>query len=217
MSLGDAPRKLLVCHAERQAFAPWTHRIMSRLGYRLLAPEELDALLAAGEAKAPDLLLIDERNLGEVPYGGEESVPIILITGRYGATGADPRIAGAVRRPVGLHELYRLVQEVLEEHPRSVPRVATHLRARCRREAREWGVTLLSLSENGCLLRSPEPIPLGACLALSFELPRAGAVEIDALASYQLVPDVGLSFSATPAAIRSKIACYVADLLREHA
>ena len=214
MGLRDSPPKLLVCHVGSEAFAPWTCTIMSKLGYRLLTPEEFEVLAGAGEAEAPQLLVVDERNLGEVPEA-EAPVPIILVTGRYGATGADPRIAGAVLRPVGLHEFYRLVQEVLEEHPRSVPRVATHLRATCRLDDKEWGGWMLSLSENGGLLRSPEPIPLGTRLSVAFELPRAGALELEAFAGYQLVPDVGLTFSATPAGIRSAIACYVADLLLE--
>ena len=64
---------------------------------------------------------------GEVPDDDPESLPIVVLTGRHGVTGADQRIVGAIRRPAGMHELYRLIQQVMEETPRSTPRVPTHL------------------------------------------------------------------------------------------
>ncbi len=68
----------------------------------------------------PDLLLVDERRLAEVMPGdtvGYDSVPIVLLCGRHGATGADPRIVGAVKRPAGLHDLYRLLQQIFPVAP----------------------------------------------------------------------------------------------------
>jgi hypothetical protein len=73
-----------------------------------------------------------------------------------------------------MHELYRLIQQLTEDTPRSNPRVPTHLPARCKSDGKEWTSTMLSLSENGCLVRSPEPLSLGRRLELSFELPRSG-------------------------------------------
>ncbi len=128
-------------------------------------------------------------------------------------TGADPRIAGAVRRPAGMHELYRLIQQVTEDTPRSTPRVATHLPARCRRGGAEWGATVLSLSENGCLVRSPEPLLLGGRVDVSFALPHVGRLELEAETAYQLLPDLGLVFHATPASERAAIASYVTKTL----
>ncbi len=214
MELPENSRRTLVCHASEDAFAEWTCPIMKRLGYAMLTPEEFEELAAASEDLVrADLRIVDERNLGEVPEDGGVAAPLIVITGRHGVTGVDPRIAGALKRPVGLHEFHCLVQRLLEEQPRSVPRVPTHLRARCRREGKEWSASVLSLSENGCLLRSPEPMALGSSLALSFTLPRTGTIEIEADAAYQLVPDFGLIFSATPPGTRSAIACYVRDQL----
>jgi hypothetical protein len=128
-------------------------------------------------------------------------------------TGADPRIVGAVRRPAGLHEIYRLVQQILEDTPRSTPRVPTHLAARCQRDGREWRSVVLSLSENGCLLRSPETLLLGARFRLGFDLPRSGAVEVDAEIAYQLVPDLGVVFNATSPGVREAIGGYVSAAL----
>ena len=61
----------------------------------------------------------------EIEDDGGPSIPVVALTGRYGVTGADSRVVGALRRPVGIHELYRVLQQVLEETPRSVPRVPT--------------------------------------------------------------------------------------------
>jgi hypothetical protein len=116
---------------------------------------------------------------------------------------------GAVKRPAGLHDLFRLVQQVFEDCPRTTPRLPTHLKVVCRRRGQEWNASLLSLSENGCLLRSPEPLPLGTRLELAFDLPRVGSMELWAEIAYQLVPDLGLVFSGVDPSIRNAIGSYV--------
>jgi hypothetical protein len=126
-------------------------------------------------------------------------------------SGVDPRIVGAVARPAGLHELYRLVQMVLEESPRNTPRVPTHLSARCRRDGREWTASILSLSENGCLLRCTEPVTLRTEVELEFALPRSGSLWTPAEIAYQIPPDLGLVFYSTPAAVRRSIAEFVLE------
>jgi len=118
-----------------------------------------------------------------------------------------------VKRPAGLHELYRLVQQVLEENPRTALRVPTHLAAHCRRRGKQWSASVLSLSENGCLLRSPEPMNLGTHLNLTFDLPGSGSIELEAETAYQLVPDLGLIFNAAAPATRTAIASWVTEAL----
>ncbi len=210
MSTGAQPR-ILLSHATHDAYAPMTRVILGKLGYLILLPEELESIDGAGELR-PEVRLLDERQLGELP-DEDDGVPIILLTGRRGATGADPRIAGAVRRPAGMHELYRLIQQLTEETPRSTPRVPTHLAARCRNGDKQWSATLLSLSENGCLVRSPEPLMLGGRIGLSFELPKTGRLELQAETAYQLLPDVGMIFHATRAAEREAIRSFVANVI----
>ena len=209
----EAPaRRLLVTHAQPEAFAPLARSILARTGYRIVSVEELDQLPPSIGLRRPDLRLVDERRLGEVPEDGEGgNVPIILLTGRHGVSGVDPRIVGAVARPAGLHELYRLVQMVLEESPRNTPRVPTHLPARCRRDGREWTASILSLSENGCLLRCAEPVTLRTEVELEFALPRAGSLWTPAEVAYQIPPDLGLVFYSTPAAVRRSIAEFVLE------
>ena len=186
--------------------------LLAKLGYELLLPEEFDAMAEARDLDRPDVRIVDERQLGEVP-DEYEPTPIVVLSGELGVTGADPRIVGAVRRPAGMHELYRLVQQVTEETPRSSPRVPTHLAARCLYAGREWHASILSLSENGCLVRSPEALALGSSLEIRFELPRADGLGVVAEAAYQLLPDVGLLFHDLPGRERRAIQDFVSYTL----
>jgi hypothetical protein len=207
------PHRIFLTHAGPEAFTEISRTILSKLGYALVSPEEFDACAQAMGRDSPDLRIVDERSLGEVPEDGFASVPIIVLTGRHGVTGADTRIVGALRRPVGMHELYRLAQEVLEDTPRSTPRIPTHLKARCTRDGKEWTGAVLSLSENGCLLRSTEPQMLGSRFALHFALPHAGTLALDVEVAYQLVPDLGVSFHATAPSDREAIGGFIERLL----
>jgi hypothetical protein len=203
-------RRLILSYARPEAYVPLARVILARMGYAIVPAEEWQDLPHADRARLPDLRIVDERRLGEIPEDdGLAEVPIIVLTGRQGVSGLDPRIVGAVARPAGLHEIYRLIQQTIEDTPRATPRVATHLPARCRRGEREWRAAVLSLSENGCLLRTAEPMDLGSQIEISFELPRAGTIRTEAESAYQLVPDTGLIFQRTPAAFREAILSFV--------
>jgi len=203
--------RVLVTHSAPEALAPITRAILGKLGYAILTPEEFETLAQSMDRVRPDLRIVDERSLFDVPDDEGSAVPIIVLTGRHGTTGVDSRIVGAVQRPAGLHELYCLLQQVLEETPRSTPRVPTHLNARCAKNGREWLGAVLSLSENGCLLRSPEPLMLGTRIDLSFNLPKAGSINLQAEVAYQLVPESGLIFLATLPGDRSAISDFVVN------
>lgn len=206
-----AGKRVLISHAGPEAYAPMTRVILAKLGYLILLPEEIESIRDLADTR-PLVRLLDERQFAEIPEDGD-GIPIVLVTGRHGATGADARIAGAVKRPVGMHELYRLIQQLTEDTPRSTLRVPTHLPAVCRSEGKEWTSTLLSLSENGCLVRSPEPLPLGRRVELSFALPRSGRLQLEAETAYQLLPDMGLIFHATRQSDREAIAAFVTNSL----
>jgi hypothetical protein len=207
-------RRLIISYARPDAYVPLARVILARMGYPIVPAEEWEDLPTGDRERTPDLRIVDERRLGEIPEdAGLCEVPMIVLTGRHGVTGANPRIVGAIARPAGLHEIYLLIQQTIEDSPRSTPRVATHLPARCRRGARQWRAAVLSLSENGCLLRTPEPLSLGSQIDLSFDLPRAGTIETQAESAYQLLPDTGLIFHRTPAAFREAILRFVEESL----
>lgn len=210
-----SPHRILVSHAPPEAYAPMTRPILAKLGYAILLPEEFEAV-AGDPPVRPAVRIVDERQLAEVPEDADH-LPIIVLTGRHGVTGADSRIVGAIRRPAGMHELFRLVQQVTEDTPRTTPRVPTHLRARCSRQGGEWPATLLSLSENGCLIRSPEPLMLGTRFDLEFALPGSGPIRVEAEIAYQLLPDIGVIFNAVPTRQRQAIEHYIARVLSEPA
>ena len=98
----ETAKRVLISHAGPEAFAPMTRVILAKLGYLVLMPEEAASIRDLADAR-PLVRLLDERQMAEIPDDGD-GIPIILLTGRHGATGADPRIAGAVKRPAGMHE-----------------------------------------------------------------------------------------------------------------
>ena len=152
--------------------------------------------------------------LCEVPTSGSAAkVPIVVLTASEAAPEGDARIVAAVKPPVGMHDLYRVVQETLEERARTSLRVPTELPAVCRRSGHEWNATVVSLSESGCRLRSAEVVPLGAGLQLAFELPGAGTLHVRAETAYQLLPDLGLVFSSLSPRARQAIARFVTEAL----
>jgi hypothetical protein len=209
MAEAEQSRRIILAHAGREAFSDMSRSILSKLGYVIVPPEEFEACAEALGRTGPDLRIVDERSLAEVPDDAYSTVPIIVLTGSHGVSGVDPRIVGAIRRPAGMHELYRVVQEVLEDKPRSTPRIPVHLNARCTRDGVEWAAAVLSLSESGCLLRSTATQNLGSTFALRFSLPRTGPLVLDAEVTYQLVPDLGLTFNSTSPTDRAAITNFI--------
>jgi hypothetical protein len=206
-------RHLILSLARPEAYVPMARSILGRIGYAILSPEEWRENDALAE-RAPELCILDERQLTELTAGSDiAATPLVVLCGRGCAPIEDRRVVGVVARPAGLHELFRLFQEALEPIARGSLRVLTNLPVRLRRAGREWQGSLLSLSENGCLVRSPEPMELGAQLEVAFELPRGGRIETQAETSYQLLPDTGLVFQATPPASRRAIQSFVEELL----
>ncbi len=226
MDLQPLPSRQLVAYASADAFAEGTIAILARLGYEILSPEKFEKRLDRGELdRQPDLLIVEERRLREIPVdtGAKDTdetsspVPILLLAEQDSAPQGDARIAALMKAPVGMHDLYRVLQQVLEDQPRTTLRVPTRLEAVCRRSGHEWNASIVSLSENGCLLESPEPVPLGTALQLAFELSGSGTVHVRAETAYQLLPNLGLVFSSISPRIRTAIAAYVEAQLRADA
>jgi hypothetical protein len=205
------PIRRLVAYARPECFADNTCAILDRLGCKILTPKEFeqDACDRDAPSAAPDLYLVEPDRIAELPDPAPGRPGVVLLTKGGMNRVEDARIVGSVRSPVGVHDLYRLLQQLLEEHPRSTPRLETTLRATCREGGREWSARVVSLSENGCLLRSDETVALGAALRLAFEMPSVGRVHVRAEAAYQIKSELGLVFSSTSADIRNAISGFV--------
>lgn len=196
------PRFAIASHAADSDYAPTSRVLLWKLGYALLPPEE---------AGSPALRVVRDDRLDEVPSPTAE--PIILLTRARKAKPADPRVVGTVRRPAGLHELYRLFQAATEAHPRSVPRVPCALRAVANGEEQRFDLRVTSLSENGCLVAGERLPALDARLALDVELPWGERVGGPAVAAYQQGDQLGLVFHDIKLAERQKLAKAVTRLL----
>ena len=215
--LARAPRRTrtIVYHASQDALGPKTDVILSRLGYPMLLPAAFESRRDEHPDLQAELLVVDERRIEEVEAYRRDGPgpPVVLLTGKRGARAGDPRIVGAVKRPAGLHDLYRLMQQVFEDVPRSTPRVATQLRALCASGKTSWEGRVLSLSENGCLIRSPEAILLGQKVQLELVLRRSESIALEAEANYQLLPDTGLVWSAIDAGSREALGRFVTQTI----
>jgi len=196
------PRFAIASHAADSDYAPTSRVLLWKLGYALLPPEE---------AGTPALRVVREDRLDEIPSPTRE--PIILLTRARKAKPSDPRVVGTVRRPAGLHELYRLLQAATEAHPRAVPRVACSLRAVAEGEGQRFALTVTSLSENGCLVSGSRLPALDTRLALDLELPWGEHVGGPAVAAYEQGGELGLVFHDIKLAARKKLAKAVSQLI----
>jgi hypothetical protein len=202
-----------VAYARESAFVPRTRSILARLGYPILNPDEFDARASGGwPAGSPHLYLAEEHCLGDVPdpAGGAET-PIIVLTGRRGIDVDDRRIVAAVSRPAGLHDLYCILQRIFEPTPRATPRIPVTISVDCGQRDRHWTSEMVSLSENGALLRTDEKVSLGSSFQVEFELPDCGHVALRAEAAYQIKPDLGIVFSGVDPAVRNRLASFIQD------
>lgn len=215
MNLRPLAQRLLVSHARSAAFVEKTVAILGRLGYRIHDAERFtEAESRLGE---PELMIVEETRLSDLDDSGPlarfGALPRILLTGRRGVRSEDPRVVGAIHRPAGLHDLYRVIQQVFEDTPRTTPRVPTDLPVRCGRNGESFEGALLSISENGGLLRCEAELPLGTSFRMHVALPRAGELALRAEAAYQLVPNTGIVFSGLAPHDRAAIGEFVTDAL----
>lgn len=195
------PRLCIASHASDSDYAPTSRVLLWKLGYALVPPEE---------AQSPALRVVRDDRLGEVDA---QTAPIILLTRERKAKQRDPRVAGTLRRPARLHELYRLIQAALEAHPRAVPRVPTSLRAKAASDDAHYEFDVSSLSENGCLVAGPK-LPLhGASLELEIEMPWGQRLTTPAVVAYEQGDCLGLVFHGMTLGARKKVQKAVMELL----
>lgn len=206
--------RVLLSHVAPELYAPMTRLLLAKLGYLILSPEEL-ASIEGADALRPVLLLLDERQVSDLP-AADHAVPILMVTPQDvdgDARVDDVRVAGVVQCPVQSQELFRMIQQLTERTPRSTPRVECKLAARCRQHDRSWSAELLMISENGALLAGGEMPKPGTRLRVAFELPESGRLQFDADVAYPDPRGVGLVFSSHTDTDRRAIARFVEQTL----
>jgi hypothetical protein len=172
---------------------------LGRLGYELVP--------ARGRSADPDARIVAADRLNRL--SAEATAPIILFGGRRSRRAGDPRVIGVVRLPARLLDLYCLLQNALETHPRAVPRIPTSLAARSLRKGVDAPGAILSLSERGCLLRSAKSLPGDGSIQLQFALPDLGLIDIRAEPRHRAGEETGLAFQGLPEDSRTAIAGFV--------
>jgi len=177
-------RRCIATHAPESDYAPTSTMLLAKLGYDLVP---------ARDATAPEVRIAREEQLDLVP---EREIPVIALAGRKrGPRNDDPRVVGIVRRPAGLHALYRLLQLSLESHPRAIPRVECNLAAHAQSaNGDQWDLRVESLSQNGCLVTGPKLPPLETALTMRMEMPWGERITVPADVAYERREQIGLVF-----------------------
>jgi hypothetical protein len=205
-------RRTLASYVPFNAFAPRTRGVLEGLGYRIVPVTTQGRF--SDDRWEPDLRIVDERHLGKLP--GESYLPrtpVILLTGSRPTAVQDPRVVGCVERPAAVGALYPLLQNALEPTPRRSVRAPTLLPARCTRADHRWSGAVLSLSREGCLFRTPEAMPPGLELNLSFPLPPGRMISTRARVLRQHGERVAMAFAHPPAQSTRAIEEYVESRL----
>jgi hypothetical protein len=122
---------------------------------------------------------------------------------------ANWRIVASLRSPASFRDLYAAVQKAIEHTPRRHVRIATALPARCAYDHQTCTGAVISLSESGCLFRSPEGLPWEREINVQFSLPRPGLISTRARQVNRREGDLGLAFQDLPSESRLAIAEYV--------
>jgi PilZ domain len=206
MMKGRGRERVVELRAPRRAFARGVPGALERLGYRLVPADR------RGTA-CPDARIAAAPELRRIP--GQERQPVIRLDGRRAERprGDDPRVVATLRQPAPLGEVYRALQLALEEHPRRVPRAALVLPARFVAGERDWPGAVVSLSEDGCLVRSSRSVAPDRRLRIWFPLPGRGLVQLAAQPLYERAGHAGLAFIELEDATRRAIAASVERML----
>jgi PilZ domain len=183
----QTPRVILSL-APPQSYVSLARLKLSQAGYSVISEDRWEAHYA-NVRRAPDLVIVDAERAHEL--GG---LPGILLYARGQSVPWAASAIGSIERPAGFHDLYRLVQAALEANPRATPRVATSIPARVRGVSSDAEAQVVSLSRGGCLLRRQNPPDPGEEIALEFDLPRCGTVQIVGRTVYRRASEAGLVF-----------------------
>lgn len=196
-------RRCIATHVPASDYSPTSPALLWKLGY---------ALVPAADAGTPDVRIVREEELAQVP---EREIPVIALAGPSRPPGIDdPRVIGTVRRPAGMHELYRLLQLSLESHPRAIPRVPVDLAAHAQSaNGDQWDLRVESLSENGCLVTGVKLPTLETALTMRIEMPWGERIIVPADVAYERRNQRGLVFHGITVGNQRRLAKLVLRLL----
>ena len=183
MSQTTAPKTILSL-SPPSSYAPLARIMLSQAGYSIISEQRWEAHYA-NVLRSPDLVIVDSERASELA-----GLPGILLYAHGQSVPWAPSAVGTIERPAGFHDLYRLVQAALEPNPRATPRVNTRIPARLRGAEAH----VISLSRGGCLIQHANPPEPGEEIALEFDLPRLGTVELVGRTVYRRVNEAGVAF-----------------------
>ncbi len=184
VSQGTTPPRTILSLSPPSSYAPLARIMLSQAGYSIISEERWEAHYA-NVRRAPDLVIIDADRVQEL-----SGLPGVILYARGESVPWAPSAVGTIERPASFHDLYRLVQAALEPNPRATPRVNTRIPARVRGDEAQ----VVSLSRGGCLIQHANPPEPGEEIALAFDLPRVGSVELVGRTVYRRMNEAGVAF-----------------------
>jgi hypothetical protein len=204
-------RGTIASHVALEAFEPDVWRALRSLGYEIVPARPPSG--TRDQPTQPDLWIADEEGFGQIAGEESASAPIIILTRQPAPPPANRRVIASLTRGAPFQELYAAIQQAIERTPRRHPRITTALAARCVYEDRTCTGLVVSLSEDGCLFRSPDGLSWKRETNLQFPLPRPGLISTRARQVHQRENDLGFAFQGLPPDSRFAISQYVMDRL----
>jgi hypothetical protein len=204
--------KIIASYVPAHAFAPRTRAALAGLGYRII-PAATRGHFDDDRWK-PDLRIVDDRHLDRLPKENYlPRTPIIVSSGTRRKNWRDARVVGQIGRPASLTEIYPLIQNALEDHPRGNARARTQLPARCTLAEHRWMGAIVSLSAGGCLFQTRSEMEPGLELNLLFPLPQDRMVYTRARVLRRQGDHIGIEFDDPPDPSRRAISDFVTERL----
>jgi hypothetical protein len=197
-----------------EALEPKAWRALQSLDYEIVPARAPYG--RADQPIQPDLWLVDEEGFGQIAGEDGASAPIILLTRQPAPPPANRRVIASLTLGAPFHALYAAIQKAIERTPRRHPRITTALAARCAYADRTCTGLVISLSEGGCLFRSPDDLPRERETQLQFPLPHPGLISTRARQVNRRAGDFGFAFQDLSSLSRFAISEYVMGQLVEN-
>jgi hypothetical protein len=205
-------QRTIASYVPPRAYAPRTRAALEGLGYRIIPVATRGRF--TDDSWEPHLRIVDERHVDRVPPEDYlPRTPMIVLTGDPVRRFSDCRVVGTSPRPAKLEVLYPLLQRALENTPRRAARAMTHLPGRCTYDNRRSMGAVVSLSEDGCLFRTREPMAVDRAITLVFPLPLGTMIATPARVIGHRDECVALAFDGPEPPAREAVARYVEQRL----